>query len=518
MVLRVFLRSHSVSRALWITIALVLSVACGSSPNNRHDDNGTGTPDAAVSLIPPDGGATDAGGPDAGAGPDAGTTPPDSGEPAPSDAGPTFDAGASSPDAGLSSPDAGSEGAGDGGLDSLSCGPLLTCLNGCGTSTTCENGCIADATSTGLSLFVSLEQCILLACPDGDGGVCNMTALGYNMTTCDSCVSAAQTTGSCVAQLAACGADMSASPTDGGVSDGGLADAGFDNPLGGNCLATASCAAGLECFYISAVDPNTRMCSISCTTSAECGTNEGIANVCVGGACFLGCDPEVADACGRPDFVCEPESATTGVCQPDCNQQPADYCANQFTYPYDECDSNAADPNYGACIVESGSQAECGTGLSCEAGEACYNLPFMTSTSVCVDECTLPTGISCTANSDCPSGYCQGVECQSCPLGFSCNPSSNACILDSVANYGACVSPFQCPVGDQCFHDGATTAMEGPTAGHCYALCDPEACPTGQECVMGGTDLYVCLAPCTTSIQCPATTTCQNGLCLGPPN
>jgi hypothetical protein len=514
-------------RYLMLASCVAVTAACSSNggnplPNGSDDsgvvfntdsgpgpgeDAGMGTDasePADASMAPDAGMGEDAhGGLDGSVGSgDAGTRP---------DAGQT-DAGPEQTDAGG---DAGTVAPPDAGPGGANCQAVLTCSNACTTSA-CASGCLEEGGPQAQQEYATLVSCLFgTACPSTGGGICDSTASGYNSTNCNNCLASAQASGgTCYSDLVACL---------GSVPDAGPSlDGGSNVQLGGNCVnpgtgtpVQSSCATGLYCYAVTSAAP-LNMCTKACTTDASCGYHGSDPNYCVGGICFLGCDTSGSVTCGRSDFTCQSLGiATQGLCTPDCTQLPADYCASQYFYPYNECDNLTGDPNYGGCVLDGYPNVgdECVQSSSCPSGDACAAIPGQTGTDVCVASCSLGTMVSCSANADCESGYCLSGECQSCPLGYSCNPSTGTCALQTVSDYSPCVSEVQCPSTDLCIDDVAPTP-EGPTPGHCYTLCPNTACATGQTCVQLEAGLSICLYQCTMSASCPSTTTCQNNYCL----
>ncbi len=76
-----------------------------------------------------------------------------------------------------------------------------------------------------------------------------------------------------------------------------------------------------------------------------------------------------------------------------------------------------------------------------------------------------------------------------CPIGYSCDNTSNACIEESC--YGV-----ECGEGQHC------------RAGVCIGGCDGVSCPAGQDCLFGN-----CVDLCQ-GISCPAGFVCQAGACI----
>jgi hypothetical protein len=132
----------------------------------------------------------------------------------------------------------------DAGAPGLTCGKLILCDEKCGSSSSCPNVCYAGATGTAQGLYNALNNCISIACPGTDGGVC-----ATNDGACSNCESASAT-GACLHELDSCEADAVVAPpdVDGGsvvIPDSGTTDAG-SAPLSCGALLTCvqACAAG----------------------------------------------------------------------------------------------------------------------------------------------------------------------------------------------------------------------------------------------------------------------------------
>jgi hypothetical protein len=414
----------------------------------------------------------------------------------------------------------------DAGGTQISCSEILACANSCAS---CSASCEANGTTQAKQYYDLLNACVNALCPGTNGGGCTRTD-----TTCATCVAGAES-GSCSGPFQACIGDVTlpdagqpdndggsdndagthdAGPRDGGT-DGGTHDAGpSGGAIGAACinnntgtLEQSTCANSLLCLPLSVENTTLDLCTKDCTSNSDCGAG----NSCWSGICWQACTVGVTQ-CAQGSFNCQPFStATDGLCLPDCAQEAASFCTEFFGYPFNSCTSNTSDPAYGACTAPGGG-ATCGPTMACASGEYCYPVPgtngAASSTSVCVNDCTVAAATSCSANTDCESDSCVSGHCAACPNGFSCSSSTRTCQITHVANYGKCAFTGQCNSGVSCITFGAGL-------GECLPPCTSDAqCAsvgnTTGKCALDLTNgSKVCALDCSASGSvCPANEAC----------
>jgi hypothetical protein len=86
-----------------------------------------------------------------------------------------------------------------GKYDCIAACPNLSCIDACDTNTT----------AAGKMLYTALDDCLFMtACPNTNGGVCDVGAANFSTCQCNACTDAALAQGgACFAQLQACRAD-----------------------------------------------------------------------------------------------------------------------------------------------------------------------------------------------------------------------------------------------------------------------------------------------------------------------
>lgn len=148
-----------------------------------------------------------------------------------------------------------------------------------------------------------------------------------------------------------------------------------------------------------------------------------------------------------------------------------------------------------------------------------------------------PPARTCSANTDCPGGYClnnrcaTAVQCMNaaqCPTGYTCD-ARNVCVPGGCTSNAqcaavaaglvcdtatrACVPGGRCTTDAQCASTPATPACLGgscqPTANQCQF--DYQCTGQGQACVDGR-----CVVGCTGAAQCAAGQVCTAGRCAYP--
>ena len=173
--------------------------------------------------------------------------------------------------------------------------------------------------------------------------------------------------------------------TGGGTTNPGTGGGTTTNnaSIGVSCVSDSTCGSGGTCLAF----PN-GYCTHTCTSDASCGGDNQCFNLGSTTACFKGCSPSVG--C-RIEYVCNPTSATEGVCLPgfigsrcstslDCagatsvcvTSVPNGYCtqpcsASAHCPSLSTCVVQTAGATTGACFAQCETAADCRTGYSCNA-------------------------------------------------------------------------------------------------------------------------------------------------------
>jgi Cys-rich repeat protein len=238
---------------------------------------------------------------------------------------------------------------------------------------------------------------------------------------------------------------------------------------GGNCFPKPEICDGYDNDCDGQIDEVTPG-AVLCQNGAQCVNGMCAAQLCM------------TDAECPAGQVCDPTTATcTGFCMPAPEQ------CNGFD---DDCDGQ----------VDEG--ALCSNGLMCANGQCggmCVPKPEVcdATDNDCdgqVDEVT-PGTVLCPNGGQCVMGSCTIQQCMTnaeCPFGQICTPN------------GVC-SPSGCvPMNEKCngLDDDCDGVVDDAAPGSLI-------CPAGQLCKNGNCTITQCMS----NNDCPANTTCVNGLC-----
>lgn len=264
-----------------------------------------------------------------------------------------------------------------------------------------------------------------------------------------------------------------------------------------------------------------------------------------------GCPDECLQFCDS-DFTCKPITCVIDdqcPCGPCDNGQCTLACEDNTDCPAGQvCGDDGRCTPCRSCAQDS----DCGAGIECVEG-CCDQLPSCRSDSdcetgycfkgecvdcrrspdcaasygddrlVCVENvCETPcyTGLS---SGDCFEGLKAGDTCENCsdkcPIGYTCGPNGKVCgeyeVLNLTTNQPetrfiecqACIRTCESDVACSQMCDVASDCVQFEPSNQSCNPFDPdsEPCPSGEECVIDGTD-----ATC----RFPAPT-CENGICFG---
>ena len=318
--------------------------------------------------------------------------------------------------------------------------------------------------------------------------------------------------------------------------DGDCAAGQFCSPSGSCGLKPngAVCQQGSDCQ--SAICAQGVCCATACTgTCMSCALSGGLGTcspVPSGGSDPAGlCSNQGAASCGTTGFCngaggCQLYTAGTQCAAPSCpagstldtlarSCDGAGTCkpsTTQSCFPF-ACNATTQT----ACVAVCASNADCASGQLCNAGSCGLNR----------------LGQSCTAGTDCASGYCvDGVCCSagSCGICQACNLAGTAgscqpvpaktaephqlCVANPPCGYdGTCDGTGVCrnvSAGTSC---GLTTCTGSNTivsscSGTGTCVQTPVACPGNLVCGPSA-----CLLSCATGADCVAGIACQSGIC-----
>jgi hypothetical protein len=284
------------------------------------------------------------------------------------------------------------------------------------------------------------------------------------------------------------------------------------------------------------------------------------------------CVPNVQDPCA--DVVCEAnEHCEEGICIPDQvdpGQGIAHGCTGPEECPEGFCLDEVANPDFpgGFCVVECGSDADCGGGLcaqvdvdfalclaacgrpeDCREGWACIDDPAAPS-AYCVPDCRVtgcgPGGVcneqtgacdggaaGCTVDADCAAGQlCDAANGQCVDVGGECRRNAD-CSIGEICNVGTgiceaagCTVDIDCARDEfcnqrtgvcellvECQVDGDCGFGEICDAGVCTAdpnLCQVDAdCPAGELCDFATGQCVADGGFCSIDADCPAGEVCN---------
>jgi hypothetical protein len=436
------------------------------------------------------------------------------------------------------------------------------CLSGlCEQGTCCKTECKGVCRSCGLAgtqgicSLVATGQDPLGQCADSGAETCGLDG------TCDG-------TGACRKFIAgtSCAPSMCMAANERGISrcDGaGVCNPGVVRPCSPfMCGGTGTCATGCT----TAADCSTDYSCIggackkkaqgaACTGAAECGTG-----VCQQGLC---CDK----LCPGPCQACNLAGAE-GVCSMvPAGQDPMNQCTDEGAASCGNdgaCSGNGACRKYTSgtvCAVSTCSGTTFTNKSSCDGKGVCVApaagscVPYQCNTGgVCFGTCTTNAqcsngnlclngscgkkglGGTCTATTDCMSGFCeQGICC-----GSTCTGTCQSCAVPGKEGTCSPVPAGQDPL-NQCADQGAMTcgtdgACDGAGACEQYAAgttCAPQACTgetytqsrtcNGTGICMGGIQAScgtyacdtngTCRQTCSMDTHCAAGYVCNSGVC-----
>lgn len=343
---------------------------------------------------------------------------------------------------------------------------------------------------------------------------------------------------------------------------GGSCRANAILPIGAPCSVGPQCASGnCYCGFCCAQCWNDRQCPLgmfcnsitgSCTLAlCPIGYPCFVGSECQSGVCFNGfCASRCFSSWDCPSgYICDSGTCRTGNCGPQNPCAPGYVCQNnQCVYirlPDGSSCSSDNDCQSSICF-NGGCAKRCLVNTDCQPG---YNCNY--GTGRC-EWNRKPIGSVCSLNSECISNWCdpialvcaQACTSSSCPVGYSCNPSTGACVLQLIPDYGRCVFDSECqsgicnvgycgscrsvgcqvqgyvcdsasgrctlgllPIGGTC--QFASQCQSGfCNFGLCSSACTPNSCGSGFYCSNGA-----CYAGCTRDSECGFNSYCLNFKC-----
>lgn len=362
----------------------------------------------------------------------------------------------------------------------------------CTTAATCSGGRVCEGVSGGTQKICT-QDCSGAgqACPSGY--TCQASTSGF------ACLPQIGATDHC--KFCASGQDCST-----GVclrdSDSGI------TWCSSTCTSTAQCPTNNTCVTTASGGycvPNTT-CTNQCTGPSQC----PLGYACTGGTCVPTGNP--GDRCEVSNFCKTAQGGACSVCVLDPNSTSIAFCRSC-------CQGNAAGGFCQGCAL-----------TTCTSPETCIGLTNNMD-GVCLAVGSLPG-----ACQPCQSGQCAaGLQCIAGRCHGFCNPSNpgtcSAC-FDLGGGNGACAcsdevardgEPCGVIAGNQIAVCTAGLVCIGSPQPVCRSQCNPQvpgSCPSGQVCQLQGT-VAVCqpgteggrCAPCTNSGTCNAGLSCYLGRC-----
>lgn len=254
----------------------------------------------------------------------------------------------------------------------------------------------------------------------------------------------------------------------------------------GSCSDASLACNQLEYVGISRLNNPTasdNTCTKACTSNAECGTTNGVANACAqisstDRICIPGCT-ENGNECGQ-DKVCVPYQAENR-CLSTCAAN--DACQYGLTcVPFGSGNDKICNPEV------------CPSNKNCGAGRICDEAFKSSSISgLCVDECTAT----------------------SCPSGLECDATTKTCGAPQGNYYNECTNNGQCDSGASCvaFSNGSTAVciQSCMATGLCGGTpANTECAVTLSEQTNGPVTDVLCVVPCIDEADCPDHTFCTS--------
>ena len=434
--------------------------------------------------------------------------------------------------------------------NAIACACDNECASGfCADGVCCESACTDQCKSCGLPSTL---------------GQCTFVPAGAKPSVVSQCVATDPTTcgldGTCDGS-GSCRRHVAQTPCKTGTCDGD----GITNAF--VCDGKGGCGLGpVRGCYPYSCNTMTDMCTVACTTNAQCAAGQQCVNgecgktmnggsctanqKCASGFCADGvcCNVACAGACvscnqtgkmGRcsvidtglpdPDFckVNGPTTCdTTGLCDGfgSCAKFPANTLCSSPTCAGDSLQNTArACDGQGTCrdsqLVDC-APSRCANGVcnktcmvdaDCIAGHPCVKT---TMNNMTVGQCSgkKKNGQSCTAVADCESGFCaDGVCCES-----ACTGACRSCGLPT--NLGQCinVASGSSDPRKMCSDKGKATCG---TNGLCDGAGSCQKYPTGTDCAteICASGAYTPGSTCNAAGQCvpPASRTCNPYICNG---
>jgi alpha-tubulin suppressor-like RCC1 family protein len=464
----------------------------------------------------------------------------------------------------------------------FTCSATTGCASTCAADTDCPGGyCSAAktcaATLSDGSTCSANDQCTHANCISG---VCCATACAGTCMTCatGACKPVAaggSSNGACAVGTTTCGHDgfcdgnggcrnAISTVACGSASCGGgqLTPTGLCNGAGScSTPAAAACSGGVVCA-------STTACKVStCAADADC-----VSGLCQSGACAT--KRSNGQACTATD-QCKSGFCADGVCCTSACNGTCQACTNALTgsSPDGTCSavsSGLADPA-GGCTA--GTPASCGNTGHCDGkgacekfgsstvcqGASCGSAGF-TAASTCDGKgtctqgtttgckgftCSATTGCatSCSADTDCPGGYCTSAMTCAATMsdGSSCSKSSQCAHANCVSGIccatacaGTCMtcatglckpvmaggsSASACPIDPTpCGHDGTCDGNGGCRYATSSVSCGSTSCSGGQLAPIGSCNgAGACATPaaagCPGGVVCASTTACRSSTC-----
>jgi hypothetical protein len=411
------------------------------------------------------------------------------------------------------------------GLGSCAAGPPSSCSPYICGATACKSSCTADADCV-TGDYCAGSSCVAKLTP---GKVC----AGDNQCASGNCVDGVCcTTATCGTGLKcnAKGDGTCAKPLGGACAN--ASECGSGNCVDGVCCNT-SCTGQCEacdvggnvgtCTAVSgaphgtsrAACGGTGACQAQCNGSdrTKCGAYPATSTLCAPASCNAGkaSTPSYCDglgSCAAPTPTdCAPFQCGTTTCKSTCSTTALD-CAPGYACKTGVCVSTGVlgtlctddtQCKSGHCVDAGGGKSVCCSVASCDAGSFCADSTAGTAAGTCQKA----NGRTCSAASDCLSGFCvDGVCCESL-----CAGQCEAC--DAAGAEGKCSAINGAPHGGRtaCFDGGADVCKALTCDGTNRTKCNDYAFGLEKECKAAS-----CVdGTATEASSCDGKGTCKDG-------
>lgn len=325
------------------------------------------------------------------------------------------------------------------------------------------------------------------------------------------------------------GAGGTGSVATGGSSGPKVACEGPEDCDDGNPCTVDECGADGVCAPAPKCGATEKCCDGTCGECCD-GSDCDDQVKCTDDQCFAGGCTHSPDnrSCGADEYCsASADCRRKETCADDAGCDDGDACTDDTCTTSLLCEHSAAecaDPKKSLCCTGVGcaeccEDSQCNDGDPCTkdscSGNACSHAPFCADgqkccakadgkSATCGTNCCSATdcddGVKCTKDS-CTQGTCSYTDNQTCPMGFTCNPTDG------------------CVKAAECVKDGDCKPTDCQTNGACVnGSCKFDPCATGTKCCAGQGCKACCVdTDCNDQLGCTKDT-CNGGVCSNQPD